>query len=519
MTKRTTHALALVLSAVPFLLVGCGDSEHNNGTGGSGGGGGGAGGATKYDGGGGAGGAKLDAGSPDVLPPPVDATPLVDVSAPVDTTLVVDAPLGPDAPIALDTAALDTAKLDAPRPVDVTVDTGTVACTMTPMFVGGDVTANLTLTKACSPYTITSDINVDGSAILTIEAGVTLSFQGGVALNVGYTSAGKLVAVGTAQDPITFTSAAATPSDGDWADIYFWGGTMGGTKIAYAKVDYCGSFRYGCIASDGVSANRVTLDHITIDHVGAISNGIQENDSDPTFAMIAITNSTFSHIKTGKYAISVEAPSFAAVGANNVFNGAMIELRGGTVTATTSWVDPGTAIAVTTSDLAVDGSGSPVLTLGAGMTFKFDVGREFDVGYGTGGKLIINGTGAVDGGVAKHVVLTSLSASPSAGDWSGVWVWADSKAQISYADLSFAGHAGSAGIRGGLVLDDYNSTSQLLVDHSSFTDNLGYGIYVPCDSGTTPVATLTLDSASNTFARNASGNVGPGPATGTAACP
>jgi hypothetical protein len=58
MNKRTARALALVLSATPLLLVGCGSSEDKGGTGGSGGG---SGGALNYDGGG----SKLDVGAPD----------------------------------------------------------------------------------------------------------------------------------------------------------------------------------------------------------------------------------------------------------------------------------------------------------------------------------------------------------------------------------------------------------------------------------------------------------------------
>src|ERR1039457_3777950 len=79
MTKRTARALALVLSATPLLLIGCGDNGNNNGTGGSSGGG--FGGAIKYNGGGGgAGGAEVDAGVPARIqrpPPPPRLAPRV----------------------------------------------------------------------------------------------------------------------------------------------------------------------------------------------------------------------------------------------------------------------------------------------------------------------------------------------------------------------------------------------------------------------------------------------------------
>jgi hypothetical protein len=376
-------------------------------------------------------------------------------------------------------------------------------------FAGGDVTANLTLTKACSPYTITDTIIVYGNAVLTIEAGVTLSFAADNGLSVGDATAGELVAVGTAQDPIVFTSAAPTPAAGDWMNISFGDNTMAGTQIAYARLDYCGSGSDGCIIGSDVKASRVTLAHLTIDHVGPGSDGILENGAASNFA---ITSSSFSNIPTTRYAISVQAPSFAGIGAGNTFNGgAMIELAGGTVASTTSWSDPGTPIAVTTDNLSVAGPGSPVLTLGPGMTFKFDAGFAFDVGADTGGKLVVAGT------AAQRVVLTSLVAPPSPGDWFGIDVLSGSSAQLSYADISYGGSDLLNG--GNLVLEDGNSTSKLVVDHSSFTYSLGYGIYLSCgDTTASPVSTVTLDP-SNTYGHNAvdttnandrAHNVGPG---------
>ena len=102
---------------------------------------------------------------------------------------------------------------------------------------------------------------------------------------------------------------------------------------------------------------RVTLDHLTIDHVGPSSDGILEHDGASNFT---ITNSSFSNIPN--YAISVLAPSFVGIGANNVFNGgAMIRIMYGTITSTTSWVDPGTPIAVD-SAIWVDGAADPAQT-------------------------------------------------------------------------------------------------------------------------------------------------------------
>jgi hypothetical protein len=376
-------------------------------------------------------------------------------------------------------------------------------------FVGGVVVADLTLTPACSPYTISDYIEINDGAVLTVEPGVTLAFEGGVGLDVGASSVGKLVAVGTAQNPIIFTSSSNPPLPGDWRAIHLWDGTMAGTKIAYAKLDYCGADRNGCIVGDGVQANLVTLDHLTIGHVGPDSDGILQYDTNSNFI---ITNSIFNDIAPGQYAISVQAPSFAGIGTTNTFNsGAMIEVAGGTISTTTSWADPGTSIAVTTDTLFVEGPDNPVLTLGPGLTLAFDTLGEFDVGFAMPGKLVVAGT------PANRVVITSLAATPGQGDWIGVEVWENGSAQVSYADISYAGSDGTNG--GDLILRSANSTSKLSVDHSSFTYSQGEGIYLDCaDPTVTQVATVTID-ASNTYAHNDSDmtnandqshNVGPG---------
>jgi hypothetical protein len=392
---------------------------------------------------------------------------------------------------------------------DAATDSPPTACTP---FFGGAVTSNLTLFKACSPYTISENIEVNSGAVLTIEPGVTLSFAGSFGLDVGSSGAGELVAVGTAQNLITLTSAASPPLPGDWLDIHLWGGTMSGTQIAYAKVDYCGADRSGCIVGDGVQPTRVTIDHVTVDHVGPSSDGILEHDAASNFV---ITNSTFSSIPNGQYAISVQASSFAGIGAGNTFKGGtMIEIGGGTISSTTSWVDPGTPVAVTGSVWLESGSGNPVLTISAGMTLMFAAVNppvEFSVGYGGAGSLVIAGTSA------KRVTLTSRAPTPAPGDWVGVEVWSAGNAQISFADISYAGSDGVSG-GGDLILENGNSPADIAVDHSSFTYSRGYGIYLDCAGATITQSTVELN-AGITYAHNESDptnsglpsdNVGPG---------
>lgn len=84
-----------------------------------------------------------------------------------------------------------------------------------------------------------------GVATLTIEPNVTLRFKkdGIVFVQAAQNTmpaTGALVAVGTPDKKITFTSAEAAPAAGDWGGIHFNGVPDPKDKLDYVHVDYAG---------------------------------------------------------------------------------------------------------------------------------------------------------------------------------------------------------------------------------------------------------------------------------------
>ena len=80
---------------------------------------------------------------------------------------------------------------------------------------------------------------------LTIEPGVTMRFKKGGVLRIAVASSlsparGSLVAVGTPDKPIVFTSDEASPAAGDWLGLRFGDIPTTANKVDYVRVEYAG---------------------------------------------------------------------------------------------------------------------------------------------------------------------------------------------------------------------------------------------------------------------------------------
>ena len=89
---------------------------------------------------------------------------------------------------------------------------------------------------------VTGSVTVPVGFVLRIEPGTVISFADGTGLTVN----GKLIAEGTADAKITFTSASATPTKGKWSGITFNDSSIDASIIEQAVVEY---------ATNGVTCN------------------------------------------------------------------------------------------------------------------------------------------------------------------------------------------------------------------------------------------------------------------------
>lgn len=95
---------------------------------------------------------------------------------------------------------------------------------------------------------------------LTIEPGTTIQMFPGTAFDVEFVSSeqpasGAVIAEGTADAPITFTSSAAVPAAGDWQGLQFGGVADASNSFRHVRLEYtgadCGCILIGCSDIEG----------------------------------------------------------------------------------------------------------------------------------------------------------------------------------------------------------------------------------------------------------------------------
>jgi hypothetical protein len=116
-------------------------------------------------------------------------------------------------------------------------------------LVVDNISSNTTWNPSSSPYIIANDIIVESGVVLTVEPGVDARFDGNYSLTVY----GTLRALGTAANPIVFTSNKAQPSPGDWNTIGFVAAQNETMSLANMVVEY---------AKNGITVQSVGMTQI-----------------------------------------------------------------------------------------------------------------------------------------------------------------------------------------------------------------------------------------------------------------
>lgn len=119
-----------------------------------------------------------------------------------------------------------------------------IASAAGPTYVGGRITESTTWTIENSPYIVATNVTVNIGVTLTIESGVIVKFNRSDALFIE----GGLIALGEADNPITFTSNLIPQLVGDWSVIKFNDSSDDlRSVIKYSRIEYA---YYGIMCED-----------------------------------------------------------------------------------------------------------------------------------------------------------------------------------------------------------------------------------------------------------------------------
>lgn len=128
-------------------------------------------------------------------------------------------------------------------------DSGSKTETEENTILEGRITANRTL-SAKYTYKLRGLVYVTNGAILTIEPGTKIVGENGKNGGLIITRSSKIIADGTADKPIVFTSEAASPKRGDWSGVVILGNAP--TNATFNGVSGVGEIEGGVNNSDGL---------------------------------------------------------------------------------------------------------------------------------------------------------------------------------------------------------------------------------------------------------------------------
>jgi hypothetical protein len=278
---------------------------------------------------------------------------------------------------------------------------------------GSNVYENLNITEPAvwlasnSPHIIRGSVTVLGT-ILTLEPGTIIKFEEGAKLEIRNDNA-ALIALGTPDNRIVFTSASANAKAGDWEHVGIFGSSIEST-FAFCTFEFGSkNTNRGILVLDDARASVIhsVFKHSAGYHVFTNSSG--------NSAFSSFVNNELS--ASAKAAILISPNHAHTLGEDNLIDAPMgIEIDGASYTnSDETWVAQ-TVPYVLGRDLTIQGANNPVLRLAPGVTLAMKSGVDIKVSASNNyGSLIAQGT-------EEHpVTFTSFAAAPQPGDWGSLW--------------------------------------------------------------------------------------------------
>ena len=320
--------------------------------------------------------------------------------------------------------------------------------------VSGVLTGDRTWTRDGSPYIVTSSVTfLNGT--LTIEPGVIVQFNASGYLQIGNSSTStKLVAQGTQEDPITFTSNG----DVEWGEINLYSSMAKGSIMEHCIIENNGYSNYPLV---DVYSSNVTIKNCTFRNTP--NSGLRINlGTIPTLEANTYTGIGGYPIYIG-YAQSLSAVDNASTFDESNTNN-LIYCAGGNIYHDTSITDAGIPYYCHGSSSVYGGT----LTISPGAELRF----EDHTGLWIGSTTTANTTRLVAEGTSEApIIFTSANKTPTPGLWYGInFLSRDSGSVLKHAVVEYGGY-GSYGNVG--IYASFPVVDTCVIRHSS-----NYGVNI-----------------------------------------
>jgi len=402
----------------------------------------------------------------------------------------------------------------------------------------GTITKDETWREAGNPHIIEGDLYVWGDSVptLRIEPGVIVRFKPEGSLEIGR---GSLIANGTKDSSILFTSNNSPAQPGDWKGINFSSSVPNHSILNNCIIEYTGFEGEPSIQIGEVHTKSLTISNSTIRLGKGPGINVGTVDDSLIFMRNVVTQNGGVGINFGGEANSltfieniISQNGGAGINLDGEFNyltfaGNIItqnssypiitsslenifsfskdnNLQGNAIDAinaldaifiTYSGVLPDLGIPYNMSELYVDSDSGASLTLEPGCKLKFMPG----VGYGNlSVSLLGHGALVANGTIEKPIIFTSADSTPEPGDWAGIEFYSSSQnSTLNNCIIEYGGRSvWWDPIRSNIRINEASPT----ITNNIIRNSRGWGIYIRSGS---PII------ENNTFSNNALGDIGP----------
>ncbi|MBN2614215.1 MAG: right-handed parallel beta-helix repeat-containing protein [Bacteroidales bacterium] len=312
-------------------------------------------------------------------------------------------------------------------------------------------------------HVITGSVYVSG-ATLTIMPGAIVKFNEGTSLFIGQGDASSaLIADGTSDKRIKFTSSSSAPSAGDWDRIEFGKSATNTSSLKYCDISYGGGFS-NTSAMILVASTSVTIENCSISDSYSEGINIEPEGFFESFINNEITD-------CAGFAIDLFPNAVSSIGTNNYITSAMgIGIKSGYYTQDHSTWLKQTVPYVAIGDIQIRSEAGCQLTLAPGVTIEMGKDASLLVCYGGGyGTLIAEGT------PDEPILITSAATTDkSPGSWDRIAFFDGTGSGTSLKNCVIE-YGGGYGPTEGMVVIDNCSVSMENCE-LRYSDN--YGIRV-----------------------------------------